>query len=344
MAVEMEALEKNNTWKIIDLPPGKRIISCKWVYSIKYNAEEKIERYKVRLVAKGYTQTYGVDFQETFSPVAKLNSVRILLSLAANFNWSLHQFDVKNIFLHGDLKEEIYMEIPPGYECGGTTNKACKLEKALYALKQSPRAWFGRFCKAMKDYGYSQGDSDHTMFFKRNEGKIIILIVYVDDMIITGDDKAEIERLELKLSKEFDMKNLGGLKYFLGIEVSRTRTCIFLSQRKYVLDLLAETGMVDCKPVSTPMEQNMKFEINPEQCLSNKERYQRLVEKLIYLSHTRPDITYVVGVVSQFMHNPSEDHMGAVIIIVRYLKGTPGKGIKFEKKRHVEVEGYTDTD
>jgi hypothetical protein len=140
------------------------------------------------------------------------------------------------------------------------------------------------------------------------------------------------------------MKNLGGLKYFLGIEVSRTRTGIFLSQRKYVLDLLAETGMIDCKPASTPMEQNLKFEISPEQCPTNKERYQRLVGKLIYLSHTRPDIAYAVGVVSQFMHSPSEDHMGAVIRILRYLKGTPGKGIKFEKNGHVEIEGYTNAD
>ena len=140
------------------------------MYTIKYNAEGKIERYKARLVAKGYTQTYGVDFQETFSPVAKLNSVRVLLSLAANFDWPLHQFDVKNAFLHGDLEEEIYMELPPGYNHIGSENKVCKLEKALYGLKQSPRAWFGRFCKAMKNYGYNEGDSDHTMFFKMTEG------------------------------------------------------------------------------------------------------------------------------------------------------------------------------
>jgi hypothetical protein len=182
------------------------------------------------------------------------------------------------------LEEEIYMELPPGYNHIGSENKVCKLEKALYGLKQSPRTWFGRFCKAMKNYGYNQGDSDHTMFFKRTEGKIAILIIYVDDMIITGDDKVEIEKLQMKLSKEFEMKNLGGLKYFLGIEVSRSKKGIFLSQRKYVLDLLAETGMLDCKPVSTPMEQNVKFEICPDQCPTNKEKYQRLVGKLIYLS------------------------------------------------------------
>ena len=344
MQSEMDALEKNGTWTLVDLPDGKKPVGCKWVYTLKYNAEGKIERYKARLVAKGYTQTYGIDFQETFSPVAKLNSVRVLLSLAANLDWPLHQFDVKNAFLHGTLKEEIYMDIPPGYGQSGMSKKVCKLEKALYGLKQSPRAWFGRFCQAMKGYGYTQSESDHTMFFKRNRGKISVLIIYVDDMIITGNDHVEIEELENRLSREFEMKNLGGLKYFLGIEVSRNKEGIFLSQRKYVLDLLAEVGMLECKPVDTPMVQNVKLDVDPNQTPTNKERYQRLVGKLIYLSHTRPDIAYAVSVVSQFMHSPSDEHMEAVMRIIKYLKGAPGRGIVFRKNQHLEVIGYSDAD
>jgi Reverse transcriptase (RNA-dependent DNA polymerase) len=344
MKLEMEALEKNDTWKLVTLPEGKKTVGCKWVYTIKYNTKGKIERYKARLVAKGYTQTYGVDFQETFSPVAKLNSVRVLLSLAANLDWPLHQFDVKNAFLHGDLKEEIYMDIPPGYRYPEATRKVCKLEKALYGLKQSPRAWFGRFCQAMKSYGYTQSESDHTMFFKKNQGKITVLIIYVDDMIITGDDHVEIKELETRLSKEFEMKNLGGLKYFLGIEVSRSKEGIFLSQRKYILDLLTEVGMINCKPVDTPMVQNLKLDIEPNKRPENRERYQKLVGKLIYLSHTRPDITYAVSVVSRFMHCPSEEHMEAVMRILRYLKGAPGRGIYFRKYQHLEVVGYSDAD
>jgi Reverse transcriptase (RNA-dependent DNA polymerase) len=344
METEMDALEKNQTWKLVNLPEGKRTVGCKWVYSIKYNVEGKIKRYKARLVAKGYTQTYGIDFQETFSPVAKLNTVRVLLSLAANCDWPLHQFDVKNAFLHGDLKEEIYMDLPPGYQCSGTKRKVCKLEKSLYGLKQSPRAWFGRFCSAMKGYKYEQSNSDHTLFFKRNQGKLTILIIYVDDMIITGNDHEEIKLLETRLSKEFEMKNLGGLKYFLGIEVARSDKGIFLSQRNYILDLLAEVGMLECKPVDTPMVQNQKLVVDPNQSPINRERYQRLVGKLIYLSHTRPDIAYAVSVVSQFMHSPSEEHMDAVMRILRYLKGSPGRGIMFEKHGHLEIAGYTDAD
>ena len=249
MRAEMEALEKNHTWRLVSLPKGRKLVGCKWVFTVKYGPTGLIDRYKARLVAKGFTQTYGIDFQETFSPVAKLNTIRILLSLAANLDWPLHQFDVKNAFLHGDLEEEVYMAIPPGYSHSGSQQLVCKLEKALYGLKQSPRAWFGRFCSAMNKYGYTQSDSDHTLFYRKRHEKIAVLIIYVDDMIITGDDQDEIDRLEKRLSEEFEMKDLGGLKYFLGIEVARTKEGISLSQRKYVLDLLTETGMLDCKPV-----------------------------------------------------------------------------------------------
>jgi Reverse transcriptase (RNA-dependent DNA polymerase) len=344
MNIEMDALKRNNTWEITNLPEGKKVVGCKWVYTIKYNAHGKIERYKARLVAKGYTQTYGIDFQETFSPVAKLSSVRVLLSIAANLEWSLHQFDVKNAFLHGELEEEIYMEMPLGYQISNTEGKVCKLRKALYGLKQSPRAWFGRFSQAMKRYGYNQSDSDHTMFYKKRSDKICILIIYVDDMIITGNDIEGIKELEEKLFKEFEMKNLGGLKYFLGIEVTRDREGIYLSQRKYILDLLSETGMLDCKPVDTPMTPNEKLEAYSDHVQTNVDRYQRLVGKLIYLAHTRPDIAYAVSVVSQFMHSPKEEHMEAVRRILRYLKGTPGKGIVFRKNSHLNVYAYSDAD
>jgi hypothetical protein len=341
---EMEALLKNETWTLVHLPKGKKTVGCKWVFSIKHKADGSIDRYKARLVAKGYTQTYGIDYQETFSPVAKLNTVRVLLSLAANLDWPLHQFDVKNAFLHGDLEEEVYMDVPPGYTANSESEVVCKLQRALYGLKQSPRAWFGRFSWAMKKYGYTQSNSDHTLFLKHRLGKVTALIIYVDDMIITGDDVVEISKLQKQLATELEMKSLGGLKYFLGIEVARSKQGIFLSHRKYVLDLLSEVGLLDCKPADTPIVQNHRLGEHTDQVSTDKGRYQRLVGKLIYLSHTRPDIAYAVNVVSQFMHNPSEDHMNAVIRILRYLKSSPGKGLMFSKNDHLRVEGYTDAD
>ncbi|KAM2194152.1 hypothetical protein ACFX1R_028326 [Malus domestica] len=254
MNEEFRSLKKNATWEITDLPAGKKIVGCKWVYTVKYKADGTVDRFKARLVAKGYTQKYGIDYTDTFAPVAKINTVRVLLSLAANLDWPLQQFDVKNAFLHGDLTEEIYMDLPPGCsDSDRQKQKVCRLKKSLYGLKQSPRAWFGRFTKSMRAFGYIQSNWDHTLFLKHQNGKVTALIVYVDDMVVTGDDPVEQAALKSYLSTEFEMKDLGPLKYFLGIEVSRCKFGIFLSQRKYVLDLLEETSMTACKPVSTPL-------------------------------------------------------------------------------------------
>jgi hypothetical protein len=345
MNEEMKALQKNSTWEVVDLPEGKIPVGCRWVFTIKYKADGTIERCKARLVAKGYTQTYGIDYMETFAPVAKINTVRILLSLAVNLDWPLHQFDVKNAFLHGNLQEEVYMELPPGCNRQTEGNKqVCRLRKSLYGLKQSPRAWFGRFASFMKSIGYKQSNSDHTLFLKHNEEQITALIVYVDDMIVIGNDPEERKTLQEHLAREFEMKDLGELKYFLGIEVSRSNKGIFLSQRKYALDLLNETGMTACSPASTPMEENLKLCVHSNQVPANKERYQRLVGRLMYLAHTRPDLAYALSVVSQFMHSPSEEHMNAVIRILRYLKSSPGKGILFTKGDNLDINGYTDAD
>ncbi|KAM7472007.1 hypothetical protein LguiA_010190 [Lonicera macranthoides] len=346
MDEEMKSLLKNDTWELAELPAGKKKVGCKWVYTVKFKADGTIERFKARLVAKGYTQTHGIDYLETFAPVAKINMVRVLLSLAANLGWSLQQFDVKNAFLHEELEEEVYMEFPPGYKIPVEhMNKVYRLKKSLYGLKQSPRAWFGRFARSMRKFGYSQSNSDHTLFLKKNHGKITALIVYVDDMVLTGNDPQEQHALKKLLSQEFEMKDLGSLKYFLGIEVSRSSKDIFLSQRKYVLDLLNETGMSACQLSETPMEEGLKLEVETDQVPVDKGRYQRLVGRLMYLAHTRPDISYALSIVSQFLHNPGEKHMQAVMRIISYLKATPEKGIIFQKNEDfLKIEGYTDAD
>jgi len=325
MKIKMEALEKNATWELVTLPDGKSIVGCRWVFTVKHKSDGSVERYKARLVAKGYTQSFGVDYQETFAPVAKLNTIRVLLSLASNQDWSLLQFDVKSAFLNGDLMEEVYMDPPPGIPKYSNIPLVCKLKKALYGLKQSPRAWFGRFTKSMKFIGYTQNNSDHTLFLKHNQDKVTALIIYVDDMIVTGNDPNEILSLERHLASEFDMKQLGDLKYFLGIKVARSKHGIFLSKRKYVLDLLTETRMLECKPIDTPIEQNNKNFHCVDATNADRGRYQRLVGKLIYLSYTRPDIAYAVNVVRQFMHDPKKPHMDVVERILRYLKSAPGK-------------------
>ena len=241
---------------------------------MKHKVDGTIERFKARLVAKGYTQTYGIYYTNTFAPVAKINIVRVLLSLAANLDWPLQQFDVKNAFLHGELSKEVYMDLPPGCMIPKVhCRKVYELKKSLYELKQSLRAWFGRFTKSMRSFGYHHSNLDHTLFSKKEHGKITALIVYVDDMVVTGNDPDERKALQSYLSSEFEMKDLGHLKYFLGIEVSRSNKGIFLSQRKYALDLLQETGMSACQPADTPVEEGLKLCVEINQTPVDKGRY-----------------------------------------------------------------------
>ncbi|KAH9735465.1 protein kinase domain-containing protein [Citrus sinensis] len=291
---KMRSLQKNQTWELVDLSPRKKPVGCRWIYIIKYKADDSIERYKARLVAKGYTQTYGIDYTNTFAPVAKINTIRILLSLAVNLDWPVQQFDVKNAFLYGDLSEEIYMDLPPG--CSGpkqlnqkwtrtTQLESMQIEEIIVRVEAIPKSMVREIHK-----GY-----------------------------VTGNDEEEREALQKYLSREFEIKDLGTLKYFLKIEVSRSKGGIFLSQRKYALDLLHEKGMTACQPIDTLIEEGLKFCITSDQVPVDKGRYQRLIGRLMYLSHTRPDLAYALSVVSQFMHNPEEKHMKAVMRILSAL-------------------------
>ena len=342
---EINAFKKNDTWEMVEVPNGKKVVGCKWMFTIKSKANRSVERYKARLIAKNFTQTYGIDYQETFALVAKINSIRVMLSLVVNSNWPLHQLDVKNIFLNGDLEEEVYMSSPPGFEerCGNW--RVCKLKNSLYGLKQSPKVWLERFGKVIKRYAYIQSQADHTIFYKHsNDGKIAILIVYMDDIVLTGDDCDELAKLKKKLAEEFEIKDLGALKYFIGMEFARSREGIFVNQKKYVIDFLNKIGMLRCKPIETPIEPNVKLQPTEAENVKNKEHYQRLVGRLIYQSHTRPNISFSVSIVCQFMHTPGPAHFEAVYRILRYLKGTPGKELLFKPHGHLQIEAYTDVD
>ena len=201
MIEEMDALNGNGTWNLVHLPTGKKAIGCRWVFAVKVNPDGLVTRLKARLVAKGYTQTYGVDYSDTFSPVAKMTSVRLFISLAATHNWDLHQLDIKNAFLHGGLQEEVYMEQPPGFVAQGEIGKVCRLRKSLNGLKQSPHAWFGKFSQAVEKFGLQKSKSDHSVFYRNFHSGIILLVVYVDDIVITGSDSTGISSLKVLSSR-----------------------------------------------------------------------------------------------------------------------------------------------
>ena len=293
-------------------------------------------------MAKGYTQSYGIDYGETFAPVAKLNTVRLLIALATSMDWVILQFDVKNAFLHGDLCEEVYMQLPPGYYQEERGMKVYKLRKALYELKQSPRAWFEKFSGRMNELGYLQSNGDHTLLRKHHDGKVTILLVYVDDIIITGNDEFGVSFLSSELAKAFEIKPLGRLRYFLGIEVAYSPQGIFISQHKYILDLLKETKMNHYKPSAVPIDLNVKLGLCEEEPPVDKGQFQRLVGKLIYLNHTRPDIAFSVGVLNRFMNSPKKSHLEAAYKVLAYLKGSVGHGLLLKRHGGTTVTMYTD--
>ncbi|KAM1774746.1 hypothetical protein ACFX12_044082 [Malus domestica] len=206
MKEELQALNNNQTWSVVDLPKGKRAVESRWIYKTKFHSNGNIERHKARLVARGFTQTYGIDYKETFSLVAKMSTVRVLLFVAVNLDWSLFQMDVKNAFLHGDLEEEVYMKLPPEHPQEHETNKVCKLHKAIYGLKQSPRAWYSKLSSVLEAAGFTKSHADSSLFVRTGiSGKLVVLL-YVDDLIITGDNIEEINALKSSLHQHLPLR------------------------------------------------------------------------------------------------------------------------------------------
>jgi hypothetical protein len=343
MDIELQALIDNQTWTVVDLPSGKVPIGCKWVYKIKYNANGSIERYKARLVAKGYTQTEGIDYFDTFSPVAKITTVRVLLALAAIKGWHLEQLDVNNAFLHGDLNEEVYMSLPPGYSTNNAS-QVCKLQKSLYGLKQASRQWYSKLSSALISLGYSQSQADHSLYVKTTATSFTALLVYVDDIVLAGNSTQEIQAVKMFLDNKFKIKDLGQLRFFLGLEIARSDSGIFLNQRKYTLELLEDTGFLASKPASVPFDPTTKLSISDGQPLEDPSSYRRLIGRLIYLTNTRPDISFAVQHLSQFVSNPLLPHYQAATQVLRYLKCFPAQGILFSASSEFKLHGFADSD
>uniref|UniRef100_A0A2N9HM41 Reverse transcriptase Ty1/copia-type domain-containing protein n=1 Tax=Fagus sylvatica TaxID=28930 RepID=A0A2N9HM41_FAGSY len=345
MKEELDALLKTGTWDLVDLPAGKSAIGCKWVYKIKTRSDGTVDRYKARLVAKGFTQEYGIDYEETFAPVARLSSVRTLIAVSASRHWQLFQIDVKNAFLNGELTEEVYMQLPPGFsQPPGFSHKVCRLRRVLYGLKQAPRAWFAKFSSTISQHGFSASSYDSALFFGRSDHGITLFLLYVDDMIITGDDVQGIQDLKRFLGQHFEMKDLGPLSYFLGLEVSSSSDGYYLTQAKYTSDLISQAGITDSKIVDTSIEYNNHLNTHDGEPLPDATLYRQLVGSLVYLTVTRPDISYAVHIVSQFMAAPRSLHYAAVLRILRYLKGTLFHGLHFSSQSSLTLQAYSDAD
>ncbi|XP_071695972.1 uncharacterized mitochondrial protein AtMg00810-like [Rutidosis leptorrhynchoides] len=325
MTEEYSALVRNGTWSLVPRVPNSNVVDCKWVYKLKRDQTGTVQRYKARLVTKGFRQQPGIDYQSIRKHLAPL------------------QLDIQNAFLHGDLHETVYLQQPPGFVNSTTLNHVYFLHKALYGLTQAPRAWFHRLSAALHSLGFQGSKTDTSLFIDSNGNTLLYMLVYVDDIILTGNDTKEIDRVVQSLSRSFAVKDMGNLSYFLGIEVTRNGNDMILSQRKYIRELLESADLSNAKPVSSPMTTNAKLALGDSATFDNPVQYHQIVSALQYVTLSRPDIAFAVNKVCQYMHCPTINHCSAVKRILRYLQGTANYVLRLMHDSGTVLHAYTDS-
>ncbi|KAL1582041.1 hypothetical protein WHR41_09299 [Cladosporium halotolerans] len=343
---EMLSHAENQTWDVVDLPPGQKVLSGKWVYRLKRGPEGEIKRHKGRWVVRGFEQREGIDYDEVFAAVVKPASFRPIFALAAVNDLEIEQMDVKTAFLHGKIEETIYVKMPTGYAQDG---KVCRLNKGLYGLKQAPRMWYETLRVFLESRGFSRTEADHSVFVTQRGMRGLVVVVYVDDLLIVGKDRRAIQDLKGALHRRFSMTDLGPVGHYLGMVVTRDRVAgtITLTQTGYVGKVLKEFGMDDAKPAATPMETGgapLEKQLTETATPMEVVRYQSAVGSLMYLmTATRPDIAFAVSMVSRFAQSPSDSHWKAVKRIMRYLRGTASRGVTLGGGS-AKLTGYSDAD
>ena len=345
MKEELEVIEKNNTWELVERPSDKPVIGVKWVYKTKLHLDGSVQKHKARLVAKGYAQKSGIDYNETFAPVARLDTIRTLIALAAQKGWKLFQLDVKSAFLNGVLEEEVYVEQPEGFEVKNAGHKVYKLKKALYGLKQAPRAWYSEIDTYLSMCNFKRSGSEATLYTRSDmEGNLIIVSIYVDDIVYTGSSERLLNEFKREMMQRYEMSDLGLLHHFLGMGILQTNRGVFIHQGKYAKSLLSKFGLDDCKPVSIPLATGEKLKKKDGSELADESLYRRIVGSLLYLTATRPDLMYAASLLSRFMTGPTKIHMGAAKRVLRYVQGTLSYGIEYVREQSATLIGFCDAD
>ena len=325
-------------------PPHKVIIGTRWVFRNKLDESGKVVRNKARLVAQGYNQQEGIDFTETFAPVARLEAIRILLAFASHKNIKLYQMDVKSAFLNGFNEEEVFVKQPPGFEDINFPEHVFKLKKALYGLKQAPRAWYDRLSSFLITNGFMRGKVDTTLFRKDLAKDFIIVQIYVDDIIFGATNELLCKDFSNLMQSEFEMSMMGELKFFLGLQVKQTKEGIYIHQQKYTKELLKKFKMNDAKPMKTPMHASESLNKDESGKPVDQTIYRGMIGSLLYLTSSRPDIMHSVCLCARFQSDPRESHLKAVKRIFRYLVGSTNLSLFYKKNQDFRLVGYCDAD
>lgn len=354
---EYDSLIENDTWELTTLPTNRRALSARWVLRIKPDLNPVHTRLKARLVAKGYEQQAGLDYNETFAPVVKWSTLRTVIALAAALGWPIFHLDVVTAFLNGKLQETIYMTQPPGFEQSGLEHLVCRLKRSIYGLKQSPRTWYEEIDKFLRDHHWLRSTIDPNLYILRSGSSIVLLLLYVDDLLITGNDRSLIDNVKTQLQSKYKMKDLGSVQRYLGVEFEFSSSGILVHQREYAKKVLTDAGMQTCKSVPVPLAPGTSLADYTGTDNFDQHQYCHTVGQLLYLTNTRPDLSYAVSYVSRFMAHPEIAHWQAVLHILRYVQGTVDYGIKYSRLQAsadlqgfvktsppIKFDGYTDAD
>ncbi|KAK1558510.1 hypothetical protein Q3G72_003173 [Acer saccharum] len=344
MQEELNQFERNEVWTLVPRPKTTNVIGTKWIFRNKSDEDGNIVRNKARLVAQGYSQIEGIDFEETFAPIARLESIRLLLSISCVHKFKLHQMDVKSAFLNGFLQEEVFVEQPKGFVDAHHPNHFYRLKKALYGLKQEPRAWYERLTQFLVDNNYIRGSVDKTLFIKRDNDELFIAQIYVDDIVFGSTNNTKVQQFVDVMSHEFEMSLVGELSYFLGLQIRQLDDEIFISQAKYAKNLVKKFGLEKAKHCDTPMSTTLKLSKDASGKSVDQTLYRGMIGSLLYLTASRPDISFSVGVCARYQSDPKESHLSSVKRVIRFVNGTSNYGIWYSFDTNPSLVGYSDAD
>ncbi|GJU28752.1 retrovirus-related pol polyprotein from transposon TNT 1-94 [Tanacetum coccineum] len=344
MQEELNQFIANDVWELVPQPKNMTIIGTKWVFRNKLDENGVVSRNKARLVAQGYNQQEGIDYDETYASVARLESIRILLAYACALDFKLFQMDVKSAFLNGFINEEVYVAQPLGFIDFEKPDHVYKLKKALYGLKQAPKAWYDRLKSFLIKHEYKMRMVDNTLFTKKKSSNLIIVQIYVDDIIFGSTCQDMCDEFAKIMHDEFEMNMMGKLNFFLGLQIKQIEDGIFFNQSNYIKEMLKKFGLEDSKSMKTPMSSDTKL-TKDKKCESvDSTKYRGMIGSLLYLTASRPDIMFSVCLCARFQEAPKTSYLKVVKHIFRYIKGTTHLGLWYPKGTDIETVVYADSD